>query len=45
VVWNVFATPPYSVQAVPQCFPFAGCVAYRGWFSEAAAQQDAARLP
>lgn len=44
VVWNVFATPPYSVQAVPQCFPIAGCVAYRGWFSEAAAQKDAARL-
>ena len=33
-----------SVQALPQCFPIAGCVAYRGWFSEAAAQKDAARL-
>lgn len=44
VVWNVFATPRYSVKAVPQCFPVAGCVAYRGWFSEAAAQSDAARL-
>jgi predicted aminopeptidase len=44
VVWNVFATPRYSVQAVPQCFPIAGCVAYRGWFSEAAAKADAARL-
>ncbi|OOG52688.1 aminopeptidase [Rhodanobacter sp. B05] len=44
VVWNVFAAPRYSVQAVPQCFPIAGCVAYRGWFSEAAAQADAARL-
>ena len=44
VVWNVFAAPRYSVQAVPQCFPIAGCVAYRGWFSEADAQSDAARL-
>ena len=44
VVWNVFAAPRYSVQAVPQCFPIAGCVAYRGWFSEAAAKADAARL-
>lgn len=44
VVWNVFATPRYSVEAVPQCFPVTGCVAYRGWFSEAAAKADAARL-
>lgn len=44
VVWNVFATPRFSVQAVPQCFPIAGCVAYRGWFREADAQADAARL-
>jgi predicted aminopeptidase len=44
VVWNVFATPRFSVQAVTHCFPFAGCVAYRGWFSEAKAEADAARL-
>lgn len=44
VVWNVFAAPRYSVEAVPQCFPIAGCVAYRGWFSEAAANVDAAEL-
>lgn len=44
VVWNVFATPRYSVQALPQCFPIAGCVAYRGWFSEAAARANAAHL-
>ncbi len=43
VVWNVFAAPRFSVQAVPQCFPIAGCVAYRGWFSERAAEADAAR--
>lgn len=44
VVWNVFAAPRYSVEAVPQCFPVAGCVAYRGWFGEADAKADAARL-
>ncbi|MEP7185437.1 MAG: aminopeptidase [Rhodanobacter sp.] len=44
VVWNVFAAPRYSVDAVPQCFPIAGCVAYRGWFSETAADNDAAAL-
>jgi Predicted aminopeptidase len=44
VVWNVFATPRYSVKAVPQCFPITGCVAYRGWFREADARADAARL-
>ncbi|MHB1273466.1 MAG: aminopeptidase [Rhodanobacter sp.] len=44
VVWNVFAAPRYSVEAIPQCFPIAGCVAYRGYFHEAAAQADAARL-
>ncbi len=43
VVWNVFAAPHHSVEAVPQCFPIAGCVAYRGWFSEAAAKADAAQ--
>ncbi|MGP1665583.1 MAG: aminopeptidase [Rhodanobacter sp.] len=44
VVWNVFAAPRFSVNAIPQCFPVAGCVAYRGWFNEAAAHTDAARL-
>jgi predicted aminopeptidase len=44
VVWTVFATPRFSVEAVPQCFPVTGCVAYRGWFSEADAGADAARL-
>ncbi|HEX7815687.1 aminopeptidase [Dyella sp.] len=44
VVWNVFATPPYSVDAVRQCFPFAGCVAYRGYFSQAKADHHASEL-
>lgn len=44
VVWNVFATPRYSVEAIRHCFPIAGCVAYRGWFGEAAAKADAERM-
>lgn len=44
VVWNVFATPAYSVAALPQCFPIAGCVAYRGYFDQAKAQARAALL-
>lgn len=44
VVWNVFATPRFSVDAVRQCFPIAGCVAYRGWFDEKKATQSAKRL-
>jgi predicted aminopeptidase len=44
VVWNVFATPRYSVDAVRHCFPVAGCVAYRGYFDEAKAKGEAARM-
>lgn len=44
VVWNVFATPRYSVDPVRHCFPIAGCVAYRGYFDEARARSEAARL-
>jgi predicted aminopeptidase len=44
VVWNVFATPRFSVDAVPQCFPIAGCVAYRGWFDEQKARESAEKL-
>lgn len=44
VVWNVFAAPRYSVAPVLHCFPVAGCVAYRGYFSEMAATQELARV-
>jgi len=44
VVWNVFAAPRYSVEPVLYCFPVAGCVAYRGYFAEADAKAEAARL-
>src|SRR5512139_2762609 len=37
VVWNVVATPEFSVEPRTWCFPIAGCVAYRGYFREKAA--------
>jgi predicted aminopeptidase len=44
VVWNVFAAPEFSVTPIPSCFPFAGCVSYRGFYSEEAAQRHADAL-
>ena len=44
VLWNVFATPEFSVRPVRSCFPFAGCVDYRGWYGEADARNYAADL-
>ena len=44
VVWNVVATPEFSVQPKRWCFPVAGCVAYRGYFSERKAHRFAAEL-
>lgn len=44
VTWNVFATPEFSVVPVTHCFPFAGCVAYLGFFDHARAVRAAAKL-
>ena len=44
VVWNVVAAPEFSVDAKEWCYPIAGCVAYRGYFSEDRARRFAARL-
>ncbi len=44
VLWNVFAAPEFSVAPVQSCFPFAGCVSYRGFYSEEAAQRHADEL-
>jgi predicted aminopeptidase len=43
-VYNVFAAPKFSVDPKPECFPFTGCVAYRGFYSEEAARKHAAKL-
>ena len=39
VVWNVFAADELSVAPKEWCFPFAGCVGYRGYFSQVRAEQ------
>ena len=41
-LWNVFATPEFSLEPHAWCFMFAGCVDYRGYFShdEAASFAD-----
>ena len=44
VVWNVFAAPELSVRLKESCFPIAGCVGYRGYFSEEAATRAADEL-
>jgi predicted aminopeptidase len=43
-VWNVFAAPQFSVDPKQECFPFTGCVAYRGFFSEREAEYYAEKL-
>lgn len=44
VVWNVFAAQPFSVSLKRWCFPFAGCVGYRGYFAKADAQDFAQQI-
>ena len=43
-VWNVVAAPPDSLTLHTWCFPVTGCIGYRGYFAEADAQAEAARL-
>lgn len=40
VVWNVVATPEFSLDPLLSCFPVAGCVAYKGYFN----REDAAEF-
>jgi predicted aminopeptidase len=44
VTWNLFAAPELSVRPKRWCFPFAGCVSYRGYFKETRADKAAGRL-
>jgi predicted aminopeptidase len=44
VVWNVFATAEFSLAPQLHCFPIAGCVAYRGFYSQGRARGAAALL-
>ena len=44
VVWNVFASPELSLTLKKWCFIQAGCVSYRGFFSQASAERYAEAL-
>ena len=33
VVWNVFATPAYSLEPLQWCYLIIGCLSYRGYFN------------
>jgi predicted aminopeptidase len=44
VVWNVFAAPEFSLASRTWCYPVAGCVSYRGYFSKDDATKKAERL-
>ena len=44
VVWNVVAAPELSLEPRRWCFPVAGCLSYRGYFSESAATEYAEAL-
>jgi predicted aminopeptidase len=44
VVWNVVAAPEFSIKPLRWCFPFVGCISYRGYFHERAAKALADKL-
>ncbi|NKC12383.1 MAG: aminopeptidase [Gammaproteobacteria bacterium] len=44
VVWNVVATPEFSFSPKQWCYPFTGCLAYRGFYRRADAKAQAERL-
>lgn len=44
VVWNVYAAPTLSFDSYTWCYPFLGCLAYRGFYDEQRAQAAAKLL-
>ncbi len=44
VIWNVVAAPEFSTQPRTSCFPVAGCVGYRGYFSRDDALRESEKL-
>lgn len=44
VLWNVVATPELSLRPIQWCFPIAGCVSYRGYYSKDDAEGYAEQL-
>lgn len=43
-VWLVTAAPEFSLQPRQWCYPFVGCLSYRGYFSREDAAAEASRL-
>lgn len=43
-LWNIFAAPELSLELKTWCYPVAGCVGYRGYFSRARADTHAKEL-
>lgn len=43
-VWVVVAAPEFSLEAKQWCYLVVGCAAYRGYFSQSAAQRHAKKL-
>jgi len=43
-VWNVTAAPAYSLELKNWCFPFTGCVSYKGYYDEGKARSEAREL-
>jgi predicted aminopeptidase len=44
VIWNVVAAPEFSTRPRTSCFPVAGCVGYRGYFSRDDALRESEKL-
>jgi predicted aminopeptidase len=44
VIWNIFATEEFSLEPITWCYLVVGCLSYRGYFSQAKAQQHATEL-
>ena len=44
VVWNLFAAPEFSIEPERWCFPWVGCLSYKGYFNETKARSEAERL-
>ena len=43
-VWNLFATPELSTRAHEWCYPFLGCLAYRGYYDPERALKEAEKM-
>jgi predicted aminopeptidase len=44
VMWTVYATPEFSLTPRQWCYPFVGCISYRGYFDETRAYEKAQQL-